>query len=320
MVKFLSSKYIYPLTFAVLYLLPVIVKSQYYLSVLIFSFIYMVIAMSLSIMIGHLGWLSLAHQAFVGMGAYSAAILTVKFGAPFWLGLLAAGLFPAFISLLIGYRSLNLTPIAFAIISLAFLLITEIVAYNWIDVTGGGLGIPRIPRPRFEFIGMQVEIVSDIQFYYFYLTIAIASFALIYAFINSRIGRTLHAIREDETLAEALGVNCFKYKLTAYILSAFLAGIAGFMYAHYTTYVGPDIFDIYFVIYQLIMVMVGGADMLGAVMFSSIAFTFIPEFLRVAKGLREVIYGVILLMIIIYMPEGIGGKMKSLIKVKGEGR
>lgn len=298
--------YLYPLAIFSLYLLPLFITSPYVLHILITSLIYSILTGSYSIMVGRLGMLSLSQIAFFGIGAYTSALLSLNIGTPFLINFMIAGITTAIITFLLGTQVLKLTRHSFAIATLAFMLITQLVALNWVDVTRGALGLPRVPRPDI----MGIHIVSKVSYYYLVLTVASVTFLFLYMVVNSRVGRAFISIREDDPLAKAVGVNCFKYKMVGFVISGFFAGIAGSLYVHYATYIGPEIFHLYFVIVILIMVIIGGADNLGGVVLASFLFTAIPEFLRATQILRETVYGIILILLVL-TPEKIKKKFKA---------
>ena len=136
----------------------------------------------------------------------------------------------------------------------------------------------------------------------------------IYLLVNSRVGRALLSIRENEVLAGTMGVNAFKYRMIAFAIGAFFAGIAGSFTAHYITFVGPEFTDFYYITMLLIMVILGGSGTIHGVILGAIVFTFVPEYLRISPEFRDVLYGFILLLTVILMPGGIGGKINEMME------
>lgn len=318
------SDYFY-LLFAVLFLVPQLIQaaapgmSTYLLGIMILSMIYMTTCLSLAVMFGFVGWVNLAQQAFFGIGAYVSAVLVKNLGQPFLVGFIAAGVLVAVVSFLLGLPSLRLNPFAFSIVTLAFLIIVQLVAFNWVSLTNGPTGIGLIPAPMINIFGLRLDFSSNASMYYLTLVVALGSFVFIHFLTRSRVGRAFISIREDASLAKAVGVDVFRYKLIAFVTCGFFAGLAGSLYAHYLTVVMPiDIFSVYFLIYQYIIIVVGGATSLTGIAMASIVFTFAPEVLRMAQGLRETIYGIVLVVIILLMPEGIGGKIKEIRSRRGK--
>jgi branched-chain amino acid transport system permease protein len=239
----------------------------------------------------------------------------MKLNVPFVIALPAAGVLASVIALGVGYPALRLSYHSFAIVTLAFTLIMRAVWINWVGLTNGPMGIPGVPRPAIEipFLG-GIPIETSTAYYYFTLVLVTISCGFIYLMIYSRVGRALLSIRENEVLAETLGVNAFKYRMIAFAIGAFFAGIAGSITAHYINFVGPEFTDFYYITMLLIMVILGGSGTIHGVIIGAIAFTFIPEYLRITPEFRDVIYGYILLLTIVFMPNGIGGKITEILQ------
>lgn len=288
--------------------------SSYEMHILIFSGIYIIFALSYDIVVGYLGMLSLAHPAFYGVGAYTSVLLVMRLDVPFIIAFPIAGILASIVALLVGYPALRLSYHSFAIVTLAFTLITRAVWINWVSLTNGPMGIPGVPRPAIDipFLGT-LHIETSTGYYYFILILVIMTCVFIYYMINSRVGRALLSVRENEVLAETLGVNAFKYRMIAFATGAFFAGLAGSFTAHYITFIGPEFTDFYYITMLLIMVILGGSGTIHGVILGAIAFTFIPEYLRITPEFRDVIYGFILLLTIIFMPEGIGGRINDIL-------
>ena len=295
--------------------IPYSVTSPYVMHLIILSGIYIIFALSYDIVVGYLGMLSLAHPAFYGVGAYTSVLLVMRLNVPFILAFAAAGLLALLVALIVGYPALRLSYHSFAIVTLAFTLIMRIVWINWESLTNGPMGIPGVPRPRLDipFLG-NIHIETATGYYYFILIVVILTCLFIYLMVNSRVGRALVSIRENEVLAETLGVNAFKYRMIAFSIGGFFAGIAGSFTAHYIAFVGPEFTDFYYITMLLIMVILGGSGTVHGVILGAIVFTFVPEYLRITPEFREVIYGCILLLTIIFMPGGIGGKINDMVE------
>lgn len=291
----------------ILYLLPIVVHEAYYIDVLIKSTMYMTLALSLSLIIGHLGMLALTHPAFFGIGAYASALLCANLGVPVLLSMFLAGIITGIIALAIAFPLMRLSYHSFAIGTLAFLVISRILALRWVSLTRGAMGIPGLLRPDM--------FASDKSQYYLILIIATLTLICIYLLVNSRFGRALNAIRENETLAESVGVNPYKYKIQAFAISAIFAGFAGAFLAHYLSIIHPKIIDFWHNIYLLVILLVISPTSLSGVVFSSYLFTFLPEALRVAKEIRFMLYGLILMTLIVYIHKtrGLGSAITKLL-------
>ena len=294
--------------------IPYFVTSPYVMHIIIFSGIYIIFALSYDIVVGYLGMLSLAHPAFYGVGGYTSVLLVMKLDVPYIIALPIAGILALIVALIVGFPALRLSYHSFAIVTLAFTLIMRAVWINWVSLTNGPMGIPGVPRPTIDipFLGtIHIETLTD--YYYFILILVIITCLFIYLMIHSRVGRALLSIRENEVLAETLGVNAFKYRMIAFAIGAFFAGLAGSFMAHYITFMGPEFTDFYYITMLLIMVILGGSGTIHGVIIGAIAFTFIPEYLRITPEFRDVIYGFVLLATIIFMPGGIGGKINEIL-------
>ena len=294
--------------------IPYFGLSAYVMHIIIFSGVYIIFALSYDIVVGYLGMLSLAHPAFYGVGGYTSVLLVMKLDVPYIIALPIAGILALIVALIVGFPALRLSYHSFAIVTLAFTLIMKAVWMNWVSLTNGPMGIPGVPRPTIDipFLGaIHIETLTD--YYYFILILVIITCLFIYLMIHSRVGRALLSVRENEVLAETLGVNAFKYRMIAFAIGAFFAGLAGSFTAHYITFIGPEFTDFYYITMLLIMVILGGSGTIHGVIIGAVAFTFIPEYLRITPEFRDVIYGFVLLMTIIFMPGGIGGKINEIL-------
>ena len=293
---------------------PFYITSPYVMHLIILSGIYIIFALSYDIVVGYLGMLSLGHPAFYGVGAYASALLVMKLEVPFIVALPLAGAVASIVAVSVGFAALRLSYHSFAIVTLAFTLITRAIWINWVQLTNGPMGIPGVPRPiiNVPFLG-RIVIDTATEYYYFVLALVTATCVCIYYMMHSRVGRAFVSIRENEVLAEARGVNAFKYRMIAFTISACFAGLAGSVTAHYITFVGPEFSDFYYITMLLIMVIVGGSGTIHGVILGAILVTFIPEYLRIAPEFRDIIYGCVLLFTVVLMPEGIGGMVNALL-------
>jgi branched-chain amino acid transport system permease protein len=305
----------------ILILLPLFLRdSLYELHILVMTCIFIALAMGFNLVWGYTGLLSLSHTAAFGIGAYTAAVFATKLGIPFWLDLPAAGLLAGVTAFLVGIPALKMARTSFVMVTLAFFLIMQIVANQWVVVTNGPSGIVSIPPAKLVLpILGAVEFASRTANYYLNLGYALFVTFLSVRIIHSRVGRVLIAIREDELLAKSFGVNIFKYKLIIFVLGSITAGIVGSLFAHYLTFVGPEVFDFFYVTRLLIIVIAGGSGTIGGVIIGGIIFTILPEVLRIASELREVMFGIVFTLVMLYMPSGIVGKwndLRALIREK----
>ncbi|OGX32325.1 MAG: branched-chain amino acid ABC transporter permease [Omnitrophica WOR_2 bacterium RIFCSPHIGHO2_01_FULL_48_9] len=256
---------------------------------------------------GYTGLFNLGHAAFFAIGAYVSALLALGLGMPFWVCIIAAALFAALFGFLLGFPTLRLRGDYLALGTLGFAFIVEAVLKNWTDVTRGPLGLPGIPRP---------ELFSSIEMYMLLALVFLAATILItHRIVNSPFGRVLKSIREDETAAQTLGKNTVRYKMIVLTTSAFFAGIAGSLYAHYITFIDPTSFSLPVLILLLSAVIIGGLGNIRGAVAGAFLLILLPEPLRfiglpsnlVGAG-RQMIYAVLVLVILLKRPQGIFGE------------
>ncbi len=292
---------------------PIVYTDSYFRHLLVLFGIFAVLALSLDIIMGYLGEFSLGHAAFFGIGAYTSTLLSLNFGLSFWLALPLAGVFTGFMGFLIGFPSFRLKGPYFAIVTLGFAQIIHLIITNWISLTRGPMGITRIPAPAIVIPSLgRFEFNTEFSYYYIVLGLIIFSIYLPRRLVNSRTGRSFLAIRENESLALSVGVNVYYSKILAFTLGTMLAGMAGSAYAHYFRVITPDLVGLYYMSNVLIMVMVGGVGSIGGAILGAFIFTIVPEMLRVVESARLIIFGLILLLSIIYLPEGISRSLDFL--------
>ena len=287
---------------ALLIALPFVLGSAYYIRVATIVGIYVILVSGLNIIIGFTGMFSLGHAAFYGIGAYTSAMLTVFAGWPFWLALPAAGVVAGLFGTLIGLVTLRLRAVFLAFTTLGFGEITRIVILNWRSFTRGPLGIAGIPIPTI--FGWQF---NGYGYYYLVVVLSALTVGIIYRIYHSRVGRALVAIREDETAAKSMGISVFGYKVLAFTLACFFAGIAGSFFAHFQRFVSADSFANLESFAIITMVALGGTgSIIGPILGATILVVF-PEIFRFLAQYRGVIYGLILITVIVVKPGGLAG-------------
>ncbi|MGI6853721.1 branched-chain amino acid ABC transporter permease [Mesorhizobium sp. 1B3] len=288
-------------------IVPFLTQSSYFLTIGITAMIFTVFAMSLNIVYGYAGLLSLAQVGFWGVGSYVAALVVTRLGGSIWEGMIAAALVAAAGAILIGAAALRLSNHAFVIVSLCFTLLMQMLAQEWIDLTNGPMGIPGLPAPSIGFGEIDFSFGTPTRFFYLTLAFATVSLGAIWIVVTSRIGKTLRMIKHDETLARSLGVRVTVWKLVAIALASVFAALSGALYVFYVTIVDPLIFDVYFTQVILVIVIIGGLGSFWPVVFSGLLITVLPEILRTPNELRMISYGVILMAAVLLMPTGIAG-------------
>ncbi len=285
---------------------PLLVSTPYFLHVLILTGMYILFALSYDLSVGQVGVLSLAHPAFFGIGAYTGAILAVTYNPNPFLCFFLGALFAGGLAFCIGIPSFRLPLHSFAIGTLGFAVIMELVCLNWIGLTRGPMGIPGIPRPTLSIPYLFSWRVNTLTEFYYLMYILVALGVAFYLMLTrSRVGRAFLAIREDEVLAASAGIHPLKYKMIAFVTGACIAGIIGVFYAYWYTIVSPEQFGFYYTINLLIIVFLGGRGSFRGIVVGAFLFTALPELLRITPQFRLILYGVILLVTVIYFPGGI---------------
>jgi ABC-type branched-subunit amino acid transport system permease subunit len=296
-----------------LLVLPPIVRVPYLIHLLILTCIYIILALSYDLVVGHVGALALGHPGFFGIGAYASAILSTRMETSLPVEMAVALVVAAASAFLVGIPAFRLSLHSFAIGTLGFAFIAQTVANNWIDFTRGPMCISGIPQPDLFIPGLGKWQAGTLTHQYYYiLCVAAAVTYFVYRVVNSRVGRAFHAVRDDEALAASKGISPLRYKMTAFVLGAALAGLAGAFWARYMTIVCPTEMSIYFTIDLLVIIFIGGAGSIRGVILGAVIVAFIPEMLRITPNLRLIIYGAILLVIITRMPDGVDGFLRRL--------
>ena len=284
---------------------------EYALHIMILFLIYSILAVSLDLLIGHTGLLSIAHGAFFGLGAYASALVAVDLSGPYLLGVLCAMVVAALMSLLISLPTVRLRGDYLAIATYAFQMILYSMLNNWVSVTGGPSGIPGINRPTI--LGWLVD--TNWEFAALAVVFALVAYAVVWRITASPLGRILRCIREDEVFGRGLGKNVLRCKVTVFAVSAALAAMAGSLYAHYFSYIDPTSFTVMESILVIAMVIIGGAGSLWGPLIGAFVLVMLPEGLRflglpsaVAANLRQIIYGSLLVVMMMVRPRGLGGR------------
>ncbi|WP_209120978.1 branched-chain amino acid ABC transporter permease [Alkalihalobacillus sp. BA299] len=271
--------------------------------------IFIILTSALNIMVGYTGQLSFVHVGLFAIGAYTSSILSIDLGLPFLVALPIAAVAAAIIGFLIGFPALRFKTHFFAIVTLAFAEIIRLLIYNLRDLTGGPNGIYSIPFPE-SFLWFDFSQRS--HFYYITLFFVVITLVFVRYLIGTRTGKAMLAVRENETFAKFIGINTWKVKMTAFTISAFIAGIAGSLFAHYNSYISPYSFTIADSVTFLLMVIIGGMGTIVGPIVGTAFLTFLPEMLRSVADLRMVIYGLLLILTIMFLPRGIVGLFKDL--------
>lgn len=290
--------------FVVALVFPFLASNQFTVRLAIVAGVFILLASAHNLLM-KVGQLSLGPVAFYGLGAYTSAILTSRYDVPFLLAFLAAGIVATFFGWLIGRLTLRMRTAYFVLVTLGFAEFFRLVALNWTELTNGPMGITAVPPPAAWFRGYT-------PYYYFILVLVVVVLYGLYRMEHSTIGRAMRAIRENEPLAQSVGVSSYHFMMLAALLSSFIIGIAGSFYAHFFQFVGPEILAFDLTITIVVMVIAGGRATLAGPVLGAIVFTVLPEVLRTAQSWRMAIYGLLLMLIMLFMPDGILPALQNL--------
>jgi branched-chain amino acid transport system permease protein len=282
---------------------PAWLASPYHLHVLIMAGIFSILALSLNLLLGYTGQLSLGHAAFFGIGAYTSALLALKLDWSFWLALPSAAVTAGLAGWAIGRLALKLRGAYFVLVTISFAGVISLVSVNWMELTNGPLGLPGVPPPELGPWSFRTKRA----YYYLVLAGAALAYLVCHRLVHSRVGRALVALRENEPLAESVGIDGTRYLVLAAVVSAALAGVAGSLYAHYTRFVSPEVFLFTYTVTMVIMVIAGGQGTLVGPVIGALLFTALPEALREAMAWQwqMLAYGVVLVALVFFLPRGI---------------
>jgi len=310
----MSRKLIYGIILVAVLILPLVINNDYIIRIAVVAGGYIILSLGLNLVTGYTGQFCLGWAAFYGIGAYTSALLTLKLQWSFWLALPMGGIVAALFGVLLGIPTMRLRDIYLAITTLGFGEIIRLILMNWTDLTRGAMGLPGIPAP--SLFGTSLD--NKYFYYYFMVVLVIVGIGAMVRIIDSRLGRALVAIREDELAAKNMGIDTVQYKVIAFAIGAFYAGIAGSFYAHYTTFIDPHTFSFSESIVILAMVVLGGMGSISGSVVGAILLTLLPELLRDMAEYRMIVYGLIMMIVVLIRPQGIMGKKNDSRKKKSK--
>ncbi|MBW2738992.1 MAG: branched-chain amino acid ABC transporter permease [Methanococcoides sp.] len=284
---------------------------EYLLHILILIGIYVILSISLNLITGYAGLLSIAHAAFYGVGAYVAALMALNLHSPFLANIICAVILSGLLGALVGIPSLRIRDDYFAIATFAFQIITFSIMNNWVSFTGGPMGLPGIPQPTI--FGWKITTHYDFLIVIFVL--CVITLWISHKIVSSPFGRVLKAIREDEVFTQAMGKNVASYKVLIFVLGAGMASVAGVMYAYYISFIDPTSFTIMESIFIISIVIIGGAGNIWGSVLGAAVLVILPEALRflgmpssIAANMRQIIYGALLVIFMLFRPQGFIGE------------
>ena len=286
--------------------LPLLPMRAYLVSLLMQASTYAIAVLGLTVCLGYAGQINLAQAAFFGMGAYAVGLGTASFGLPFWLALAIGVAVAAFLGMALGLASLRVGGHYLAMVTISFQTIFSLVLINWVAFTHGPDGVPNIARPTW--LGRPFD---DGQ----YLSLSILALAAVGLFVlvlpNTRLGRAMRALRDNELAAGVVGVDTYRTKVTAFALSSLLGGLGGGLFAGGFSYVSPDQFTFGESVVFLTMALLGGVGSPFGAMLGTALLILLPEWLRFLKAVYLAVYGAAVILIMVFMPDGIWGFVAS---------
>jgi branched-chain amino acid transport system permease protein len=288
--------------------------NDYYIDVLTLAGIYVVLALGLNVVVGMAGLLDLGYVAFYAVGAYTYAILSTRYGLPFWPALPIGGAAAALVGVFLGVITLRLRGDYLAIVTLGFLMIVHLVLNNWDELTHGPNGILGIPNPSIG--GWTFS--QPIHFYYLILILVFLIVFVAYRLMQSRIGRAWIAIREDEMAASAMGIPVTRMKILAFALGASWAGIAGVFFAGRYAFVSPESFTFFETVFVLSMVVLGGMGSIPGVILGALLLVILPEVFRGFQDYRMLAFGGAMVLMMAFRPQGLIGNPRRKIELREE--
>jgi branched-chain amino acid transport system permease protein len=315
------SRYLSWLLVVLLATVPLWLTDYYVLHVLITTGIFIIAAMSLNLLLGYTGQLSLGHVAFFGLGTYTSALVSLGYEVhvlpgvlvsmgpkPVWFAILCGIVVAGLTGYAIGKLSFRVRGAYFVIVSISFAEVVRLVTLNWVELTQGPMALNNIPALTLGAGEFELSFLRKPAFFMLVLVAAVVCYVIIARLVNSRAGRAMIALRENETLAMSVGIDVTRYLVLATVVSAAIAGMAGALYAHYIRIVDPDIFLFIYTVTMVIMVITGGKGTLAGPIVGGALFGFVPEFLRAMEIKPEVqwiIYGVLMVLVVYTLPQGI---------------
>jgi branched-chain amino acid transport system permease protein len=310
-----SSKVVAWLLVLILAIVIPPIVGGYLTSMLILIAIWTIMCISMNLIYGYTGQLSLGHAAFLGIGAYAFGLITVKLHFGFWPAFFIAIAITGLIGFLIGIPALKLRGPYFILVTLGFAVIVGVIVLAWIDLTGGANGLYGIPRPNPIPLPWSAKLRFDslLSMYYFILFFLVLIVLFCYRLVHSLVGKRFIAISYDENLTESLGINTMSDKLLSFTISAMFAGIAGVLYATYNLVISPDVTYFARGMDVVAYLIVGGAGTMAGPIIGTLVLMAIPEVLQIVPYLKTLINGIILMLFIIFLPNGIIGWFNTIL-------
>jgi branched-chain amino acid transport system permease protein len=303
-------------------LFPILFKDPYFLHMAILIGIYGLLSISLNLLLGYTGQLSLGHAAFFGVGAYLSSLTYLNLGIPLWGGVVVAIAGSGLLGFFVARLAFKLRGAYFVIMTIGIAEVLKLVALNWVDLTKGPMGLTDVAAPEVHLGFMTIDFGQKMPYYYLVLFFVVLAFVLQNRLVNSTFGRSFIAIRENEDLAESIGIDAFKYLVIVVIVSSSIAGVAGSLYAHYVSFIDPGVFSFFISVNAVMMAIGGGQGTQVGPLLGAVLFTLIPEWLRVFGDARMAVYALMVIFIVIFMPKGMLFYVTQMLNLgkKNDGR
>ena len=288
-------------------LIPVGTQDPYYMDVLIKIGFFAIMALGLQLMMTT-GVVSVAQVAMMGIGAYTSVLLVMDLGWSFWAAFPLSGILAGVFAILVGIPALRTRGVYFIIVTLALSRVLQLIWTRWVDLFGGATGIQNIPPPNpIQLFGLNIEFGYGhrVEYYYLVLIVTAVVTAVVYRLNWSRFGLSCRAVREAEPLAKSAGLNAFRYRLTVFALGSFFAGFVGALQAHYIFFISSETFPLHGSMYIIIYAMIGGTAGVVGPFLGVVGLTVLGEELRFLKEWTPAFFGVILVIVMSFFPDGI---------------
>lgn len=291
---------------AVLAALPFLLRAPFLTHVGVMIGLYTALALSMNLML-RIGQISFAHGAFMGLGAYGSALFMMRLGLPFPVAFFGAALAVTLLAWLVGQVFLRIRGVYFVLLTFAFGEIIVLTFVEWVSLFGGSNGLMGVPRPG----GFGYEVESREGFYLMALALAAFAYASVRALYQSELGAVITSLDENEALTRSLGIDSRQYRLLTFCFSAFLVGMSGALYGHYLTLVTPEDYGFWVPVNLVVINVIGGmAHPIGSVL-GALLLVPLPEFLRDAKQYQVLLYGILLIFFLLFMPNGLYGVIEK---------
>jgi len=303
----------YILLIIVVFAVPVVVRNDYYLHILVLCAINIMLTASLR-SIATSGQISLGHAGFMCIGAYASAIMSMKFGVPVYASMLLGGVTALVVAAIISYPITRVKTVYFVMLTMFLGTVVTLVVTQWRSLTGGTTGIINIPPlGTISIFGLSIDFSSKMPNLYFAIILMLIILLFLYRIDRSYIGSTLQAISQDDTLVASIGINLVKYKIIMFCIGCFIAGLVGGFYAHYMSVIVPNSFSLFYSIYLLVYMIVGGTNRFAGAILGAFILTLVPEVSRVFLEYQPFIFVLVLYLVIFLLPGGLVSLPKYIL-------